>query len=816
MNHPNPMGLHQLFEAQVERTPHAIALRQHDSQLSYQTVNQRANQWAYQLQALGVGPECLVGLYVERSLETVIALLAILKAGGAYVPLDPTYPAARLAFMVDDAQLNFVVTRAGLVEQLQAMPVHKPPQVICVDQVPAALCHLPTTNPPSVHTLESLAYVIYTSGSTGQPKGVLGLHRGMVNVVAWLTQAYPFAATDVCCQKTALNFVDSIWEIFWPLVSGVPLVIIPDPLVRDLGQLIQTLNHHQITRLVVVPSLLNALLEVTALAKRLPYLNFWVTSGEALSVKLNARFYEQMPQAILLNLYGSSEVSANATWYDTRAFAGQFATIPIGQPLANTTILILDEERKPMPIGEVGELYVGGEGLARGYLNRPALTQKQFMPQPEGVGRFYKTGDQARFVLDHTGEPLIEFMGRVDQQVKVRGIRVELPEIEKTLLQHPDVRECVVTCHDNGAGQQRLTAYVVAHSSADTPTSGPARTSVWRQFLHARLPAYMIPGDFVELEALPLTPNGKVNRLALAALPRPAAQPGMAPRTADEALVRDLWQEVLGVTQIDIHSTFFESGGDSLSLQRLQTKITQTFAVKPSLLDLLRFPTVAMQAAFLTDGTQEALVDLAIIPLQAADLDQTIECISDSFVQGEILAQTMQMTQADFLPFAQKVCSQAVVDGLSLIAKDQRTGAVIGFSICEDFMTPADEAFDDFAKNQKPILAFLAEMDAHYKEKQPQLKAGHLLHILLGGSNAHYRGVGSLLQKATLTLAQAQGYQGVISNDTGPLAQALSAADGFVEVFAMHYRSFVYAQSRPFHHLPDDLYCKLMLKTFDC
>ena len=808
MNDQSHQSLHQLFEAQVRRTPTAIALQQNDIQISYAEVNQRANQLAYYLQAQGVGREQLVGLYIERSVDLIIGLLAVLKAGGAYVPLDPAYPPARLALIIDDAQLSFVLTRSAFMADLVALSVATLPSLLCVETLTASVASLPTTNPPSQTTPDNLAYVIYTSGSTGQPKGVLGLHRGMINVVTWLAQRYPFAATDRCCQKTALNFVDSLWEIFWPLLHGTPLVILSDPVVNDLLRFIQALSQYQITHLVVVPSLLGALLETPALQQQLPALHFWVSSGEALTIKLCQRFYAQLPQATLLNLYGSSEVSANASWYDTRAFDATATSIPIGRPLANTRLLILDEEQQPTPVGVVGELYVGGAGVARGYLNRPELTQQHFIHHPAGAGRLYKTGDRARFVVNQRSERLVEFMGRVDQQVKVRGIRIELAEIEETLLQHPQVRAAVVICTENGAGQAQLRAYFIARG--DEPQ--PSLAGHLRHFLASQLPAYMIPVDVIGLATFPVTPNGKVDRLALAAWQPPSA-PVTPPRTALESQVAALWQAVLGVTAVGVDETFFACGGDSLSLFRLQTQFAQTFAVKPTVLDLLRFPTVATQAVYLTDAPQEALVDLVIAPFTATDLAATIQCVCDSFVQGEILALTMQMTVADFLPFAQSVCHKAVVDGLSLIAKEQRTGVVVGFSICEDFMTPQEESVADFAPNQRPILAFLAAMDAQYKTDHPEVQAGDLLHILLGGSSPYYRGVGGLLQRATVALAQAHGFKGVISNDTGPLAQALSAADGFVEVLTVHYRPFRDEGRTPFQQLPADLCCKLMLKT---
>ncbi|HID30971.1 MAG TPA: non-ribosomal peptide synthetase, partial [Desulfobacterales bacterium] len=350
---PKGLCIHEVFESQVEQTPDAVAVVFEDKRLSYRELNQQANQLAHYLQKLGVGPEVLVGICVERSLEMVVGVLGILKAGGAHVPLDPTYPKSRLAFMLKDARPSVLITQSHLVESL---PEHRA-LVVCLDTDWEVIARESRETPVSQVTADNLAYVIYTSGTTGQPKGVLGLHRGTINRFSWMWKVYPFGKEELCCQKTSLNFVDSVWEIFGPLLKGVPVLIIPDEVVKDPVQLVETLAKHNVTRIVLVPSLLRAILDTyDDLQKRLPDLQIWVSSGEALLGDIVRRFREIMPSSVLLNLYGSTEVSADVTWYDVTLDTTDVAPVPIGRPLSNTQIYILDRYLQPVPVGVPGEL----------------------------------------------------------------------------------------------------------------------------------------------------------------------------------------------------------------------------------------------------------------------------------------------------------------------------------------------------------------------------------------------------------------------------------------------------------------------------
>jgi len=612
VDYPGEQAVHRLFEQQVERTPDAIALVYEGQQLTFRDLNRRANQLARHLRRLGVGPEILVGVGLERSPAMVVGLLGILKAGGAYVPLDPAYPAERLAFMLADARPAVLLTREPL---LARFPTYE--QVVCLDTGWSAIARESDedTDDAGDSGGDNLLYALYTSGSTGQPKGVAGTHRASINRFCWMWTTYPFEPEEVCCQKTSLSFVDSVWEIFGPLLQGVPSVIIPDALVRDPQQLVQILAAHWVTRIVLVPSLLRALLEAAPnMRERLPGLKYWVCSGEALPVELALRFRESMPQSILLNLYGSSEVAADVTCYDVREYRPSLASVPIGRPIANTRIYVLDEQMQPVPVGVPGELYAGGDGLARGYLRRPALTASRFVPDPfsgEAGARLYKTGDRVRYLPDGN----IEYLGRLDHQVKLRGMRVELGEIETALLRHPAVRQVVVMAREDvpgathrppargGLGEIRLVAYIVLREEQS------ATPDDLRNHALQYLPDYMLPSAFVMLAALPLTPNGKVDRQALPVpdQSRPAlSTPFVAPRSPLEERIVAIWSEQLEVAPVGIHDNFFALGGHSLLAAQVIAQLRAIFGVEVPLQGFLDAPTVAQLAVLLEQSQKDA------------------------------------------------------------------------------------------------------------------------------------------------------------------------------------------------------------------
>ncbi|MEW5927966.1 MAG: amino acid adenylation domain-containing protein, partial [Gemmatimonadota bacterium] len=588
--YPRDLCVHELFAVQAARTPDAPALAWGDERVTYAELDRRSARLADALRRRGVGPEVRVGVCMGRTPELVVSLLAVLRAGGAYVPMDPGYPAERLRHVLADSGAALLLADSTAAERLGdcgiEVLVNGGSDRSAADGEPS-LSHSRTPALPHSPSPENLAYVVYTSGSTGTPKGVLGTHRATVNRFAWMWSAYPFAADEVCCQKTSLAFVDSVWEVFGPLLAGVPSVLVPDEDARDPQALAAALSRHGVTRIVLVPSLLRALLDGD-LGETCPRLRLVVSSGEALPAGLARRFADAVPGATLLNLYGSSEVAADSTHHALRpadAAAGEH--VPIGRPIWNTRVYVADAAAlEPVPTGAAGELYVAGDGLARGYMGNPAATAERFLPDPfsgAAGGRMYRTGDRARWTAD--GE--LEYLGRADAQVKVRGFRIELGEIEAALRSHPAVREAVAVVRENAAGDRRITASVV-------PEEGQAVSSAeLRAHVGARLPEYMVPAAFAMLDALPLTPSGKLDRRALPA-PRWGAEGAyVAPRTAAEEVLAGIWSEVLGVERVGVEENFFSLGGHSLLAMQVATRVRQALGVELPPRALFEAPTVA-------------------------------------------------------------------------------------------------------------------------------------------------------------------------------------------------------------------------------
>jgi amino acid adenylation domain-containing protein len=584
--------IHYLFETQAAATSSATAFLFDRQRLTHEQLNRRANQVARHLQALGATRGTLVGVCLDRSLDMGVALLGILKAGAAYVPLDPGYPPPHLALMLEDSGVRIVLTHERLAGRLPGID-----HVICMDRDAAQFDDLDISNLPHTTTGADPAYVIYTSGTSGRPKGVVGLHRGAVNRFAWMWRAYPFAPDDVCCHKTSLNFVDSLSEIFVPLLRGVATVIVPDDAAKDPRRLVDLLAAAGVTRLVLVPSLLRDILALDDVTDRLRRLRLCVSSGEALSIELCRRFYERMPDAVLLNLYGSTEVSADVTVFDTRRLPADARAVPLGRPIDNTEMYIVDETLRRVPVGLPGELCVSGAGLARGYLNLPELTAERFVRNPFSAAtdaRMFRTGDRARHLPDST----IEFLGRLDHQVKIRGFRVELGDVEAAVAAHPDVAQAVVVARDEDEGEVRLIAFVVPR---DTRTESMAYV---RSFCRERLPEHMVPWAVVALPSLPLTSSGKIDRRALPATERawpiPAGGSFVGPRTAIEAQLVAIWQETLGIAQVGVTDDFFDLGGHSLLAARLTAQIDKAFGRQLPVSALASAPTIEQLAGLLS------------------------------------------------------------------------------------------------------------------------------------------------------------------------------------------------------------------------
>ncbi len=568
--YPKQRCIHQLFEAQVERTPDAVAVIFEDEQLTYRELNGKANQLAHHLQQHGVGPGVLVGLCVERSLEMVVGLLGILKAGGAYVPLDPTYPPERIAFMLEDAQVPVLVTQQHLLTQL---PAHGT-KVVCPDTDAALLAQQNEANPVSEVTSDDLAYVIYTSGSTGRPKGVQILHRAVVNFLLSMRQQPGLTLQDTFLAITTLSFDIAGLELFLPLLVGARLIVASRETAADGAALAETLTRARVTVMQATPITWRLLLAAGWQGN--PDLKI-LCGGEALPLDLAQQL---LPRAASLwNMYGPTETTI---WSTVCKIEPEDEVISIGRPIANTQIYLLDSQLHPVPVGVPGELYIGGDGLARGYLNRPELTAERFIPHPfsnEPGARLYKTGDLARYRPDGT----IEHLGRLDFQVKLRGFRIELGEIEAVLARHPAVRQAVVVAHEDVPGDKRLLAYVVLREK-QTATVGDLQSNVTKQ-----LPNYMVPSAFVLLEAFPLTPNGKVDRRALPAPQhtRPELQKAfVAPCTSIEKVLAGIWSQTLRIEQIGIHDDFIALGGDSLMAMQVISRLRRVLQIQ---LPLARF-----------------------------------------------------------------------------------------------------------------------------------------------------------------------------------------------------------------------------------
>jgi amino acid adenylation domain-containing protein len=489
-----------------------------------------------------VGPDTLVGIAAHRSLEMVVGLLGILKAGGAYVPLDPDYPADRLAFMLEDSRVGLLLTQEHLLRLLPATAV----QVICLDRNQEG----PAEDPADQGTSQDLVYCLYTSGTTGRPKGAGNTHAALCNRLQWMQREYRLTPADRVLQKTPFSFDVSAWELFWPLMEGAVLVMAPPGAHRDPAALRRLIVDRGVTVLHFVPSMLQAFMAVEDIGA-CTSLRAVVCSGEALGAELAQRFLASS-QAGLHNLYGPTEAAIDVSHWACRVEPDR-AAVPIGRPLANIRLHVLDQYLCPVAVGVQGELFIGGIGLARGYHRRPGLTAERFVPDPFGTGeRLYRTGDLARWRADG----VLEYAGRIDQQVKIRGFRIEPGEIEARLLEHPAVRAAAVVAAQGPAGQ-RLVAYVAAEEDGGLAAALQDR-------LRAILPDYMVPAQLVVLESLPLSPNGKLDRKALPRAEPPAGPTRTPPATAAERILTSIWQELLGRTGIAVDDNFFELGGDSI------------------------------------------------------------------------------------------------------------------------------------------------------------------------------------------------------------------------------------------------------------
>ena len=708
--YPKEALIHELFEQQVKRTPEAVAVQYEDEQLTYAQLNARANQLAHRLRGLKdeagaalVVPDARVAICVERSLEMVVGLLGILKSGAAYVPVDPEYPQDRIAYVLQDAGAKVLLTQGHLRDGLPTLEaatsgsngsssgaVH----VLLLDDenTYAGQSEENIGRQETGQTSGDLAYVIYTSGSTGLPKGVMNEHRGVVNRLCWMQQAYGLTAEDRVLQKTAFSFDVSVWEFFWTLLNGARLVMARPGGHRDPQYLVETIGQTGITTLHFVPSMLQMFVYALPEGETgCASLQRIVCSGEELPLSLQHACQERLGHAALYNLYGPTEAAIDVTHWTCDA-GQQQGYVPIGRPIANTQIYILDAQGQPVPVGVSGEIHIAGDGVARGYLNRPELTAERFVQDPfseQADARMYRTGDLGRWRADGA----IEYLGRNDFQVKIRGLRIELGEIEAKLAEQPQVREAVVLAREDGAGDRRLVAYVTAradgvsagdvgrdaagHDAAgDTAlnTAGDAGQGIdWdvagtveqdagrdagvvpaqavqaldvdvlREQLKAVLPGYMVPSAFVVLKEMPLTPNGKVDRKALPAPDLSALQTSAyeVPQTPTEEILASIWQDLLGVERIGRHDNFFDLGGHSLLITKLVARIGQMMGVTVSVRQLFQTARLSELAALIAETRQKGESALGD---EQTDVDPAREVVLDEAIVQSLASLNVRTT----------------------------------------------------------------------------------------------------------------------------------------------------------------------------
>ncbi len=774
-----------LIEAQVQATPNATALIYGEHTLSYLELDHQANRLAHELIELGVGPDVLVGIAVERSIEMVVGLLAILKAGGAYVPLDPQYPRERLAYMIEDSAVSLLLTQTRLRDHL---PVPASLPVLALDQL--ALDAYPPSSPTVEVAPENLAYVIYTSGSTGKPKGAGNRHSALTNRLCWMQQAYGLDASDTVLHKTPFSFDVSVWEFFWPLMTGARLAIAAPGDHRDPEKLVELIQQHRVTTLHFVPSMLQAFLQSDNVGtcnglKRI------VCSGEALPVDAQQQVFAKLPNAGLFNLYGPTEAAIDVTHWTCREEGRD--SVPIGQPIANLGCWILDSELQPVPVGVIGELYLGGEGLARGYHRRPALTAERFMTSPFGDGaRLYRTGDLACYRADG----VIEYRGRIDHQVKIRGLRIELGEIETRLMEQGSVREAVVVAADGPHGQQ-LVGYVVPSDAAANVSAEQLRETLKAQLMSS-LADYMVPTQWLFLEQLPLSPNGKLDRKAL---PKPAqdfaSKAYVAPVTELEQTLASIWQDVLKVARVGLTDNFFELGGDSIvSIQVVSRARLAGIGITPK--ELFQHQSVQALAAIarryeVQDSFDQGPVhgSVPLLPIHQVFFDSDIP--ERQHWNQSVLLEPREVLDADLLEQA----LQAMVthhDALRLSFSEQASGWEAAYRSIEAVRQ---------GWQQSPLLrrqwASLADMDtlANQVQASLDLQQGPLLRALLvdleqGGQRLllviHHLAVDGVSWRILFEDLQA-AYQQLLTGRPVELPARTSSIQAFAGQLQAHARS---------------------------
>jgi amino acid adenylation domain-containing protein len=654
--------VHELVAREASRHPERMAVVCEGEGISYGELNRRANQLGRYLRRKGVGPEVLVGIAMERSVEMVVGILGILKAGGAYVPLDVEYPKERLRYMLEDSGVGVLVSESAVLQKLPETLAGVEVVRMDEEEEQKKIAEESGEDFASGVGCENLAYMIYTSGSTGKPKGAMNEHRGLTNRLLWMQERFGLGEEDVVLQKTPISFDVSVWELLWAVMVGGRLVMARPGGHRDGRYLAEVIEREKVTTLHFVPSMLQAFLQEEGLAEKCVSVKRVISSGEALGWELQERFYERMGAGAgdggvkLYNLYGPTEAAIDVTCWECEPGLGAGeggGVVPIGRAIANVQMYVLDEKQEVVPEGVSGELYIGGVQVGRGYWKREELTGERFVRNPYGEGKLYRTGDVGRYV----GNGAIEYQGRRDEQVKVRGYRIELGEIEAVLQEHAGVKEAAVEVREvRGAGEgtetgqgsgieagagtpeKRLVGYVVL--------AGGVKTSELRRYLKERLPEYMVPGVWVEMERLPVTANGKLDRKGLPEPggERPELESGYEePRTETEKKLAEIWAQVLGVEKVGVHDNFFDLGGHSMLATQIISRTRKILQIELPLRRFFEVPTIAEQASAISEiETGNRLALLATELAELHELEQLSEAEAKRLLEEELRAGSVQ------------------------------------------------------------------------------------------------------------------------------------------------------------------------------
>lgn len=794
--------LSDIFINIARTTPHAPAIYSDRGTLSYGTLFARASRLAIALRDRGVITETPVAIALERSEMAFVAILAILLAGGCYVPIDPGYPIERQRFIANDCGASIILL-AGKTS-LDWLPASRRLDLYDIDdhddRADAPNDVLPLPNFQG----DCLLYILYTSGSTGRPKGVCSTHAATLRRLEWGWEHTPFVPDEVIGHRTSLNFVDSIPEIFSGLLRGVPTAIVSVEDMMDLGRFLSALRRYAVTRLTVVPSLLAAIVRtVQNLADVLPHLRVLTSSGEALGADLLRHFRQSHPGATVLNLYGSTEITGDVS---CAVFAPDsplpVENVPIGYAIADSELLLLNDHAREVIGGEPGELYVGGPLLSRGYHRLPAEEAKRFIPHPSHPGsRLFRTGDRMR----RRSDGQLEFLGRIDHQVKIRGIRVDIEEIECVMARGlpPGGRVAVVAVSRETAPETRyLWAFVAP------------KTTNWialRRHAALLLPPACVPDQFFAMETLPLTPHGKIDRLALAALasiPR-VSQKVIPPETDIERTIAALWTRILGITPINRDDTFVHLGGDSLALAEVLATLTREFgAVVPP--RLARQGTLAEVALWIAakpaDSPYLSLAHYEIVPANAIDSTLLARMIAEVFsTPHEPIAAITLTTAAEFLAtLAIPLVAACANQGLAFIARDLTTSAIVGFCMAHDMrVPPAIPAVSAAPQSLRPVLTLLMQLGGKYEVLRGEPSNGEVAEIFVTGVSPGFDGydIASRLEERTLAAAVALGFRRVVTICTHRVTAQIAENAGFVRLAEQSYATFEYDGHRIFESL---------------